>query len=233
MQMLVDKSLVFNFPRSFFVLKWDDSFTHMSLSNHWQFPCECAACPSHQCTPKRRNAGCSVSGVCRAHVKDGLKSVDLVAEGGVSGNELYLIEVKDFTSLPNEVAKNFNLCLAHYSMTVAKKFRDTLFSLWCGSLLKPSSESVSEQTFARRCRTKSGNMALVFHFESPLVGYKTGLFKGKKAVSLDLVRQRLFSYTGPEIGQWLQVVDCESMARNAETFPWTVRRSSLSKNLAS
>ena len=224
MKVTVDKSLTFDFPKEFEVLKWDDGEVHKRLSRAWQFACLCGEWPSHTCTKKtRKKSSCPRHLTCKVSRFDGFKAVDLVCR---KGGDLYLVEVKDFNPSPKAVAPDFNQdhVLSHYVMSVAKKFRDTVFALFCGSFMSDPAVR-AEAGSARRMRTNVTALRFVFHFESPKAPYKTSLFPSGKVISCATMKEALAGYLGSDLTAWLSVVDCATLQSAPRQLPWTVQRS--------
>lgn len=220
MTITIDDTLKFEFPEGVSCIKWDETRTHRTLSNAWQFACACENCPSHRCSPKKRDASCSKRSECRVHPRDGLKAVDIVS---ILNSELYLIEVKDFNR-PHAFKKQ-NLhddsTLAHYIVSIAKKFRDTLFSIWVGSSFM---QDVEEKRFAEQCRRNSQQVHLVFHCERPDVPYQSGFFQKGKSISAETIREAIAKYIGEALSANFRVVDRAVMADDPQLLPWKVAR---------
>ena len=203
-------SLDFLFPTHFMVAKYDDDFTSFKqLSSSMQFECECSLCPSHSCKKK----SCPSFQYCnRQRQNEGLKGVDIIALDDKQ-KMLFLIEAKDYR-------KEHNPPVDHIVAEVVKKFRDTLFGIWCGSLCETEKD---KNGFLRLTRTKPFSLSFVFHFESPLVPYRTGLHRksltgDSKVVSLTTLKQRLMQKLGP-MKNYVTVCNMETTNNNCA---WTV-----------
>lgn len=223
MTVVVDKSLTFDFPSGFEVVKWDDGEAHERMSQAWQFACACSECPSHTCTKKsRKTSSCPRHSSCKVGRREGLKAVDLVC---LEGDRLYLVEVKDFNASSKADPPDFTQdhILSHYVVAVAKKFRDSIFSLFCCSFQRPP-DACAETAFSGRLRAAAKELVFVFHFESPKVAYKTSLYPSGNAVSLVQMKAALAAYLGADLVRWLQVVDCSLLKSDPTRLPWTVRR---------
>lgn len=231
MTISVDDTLTFAFPDGFQAVKWDESKTHRALLNTWQFACACEQCPSRRCSPKHRDASCEKGANCRVRSRDGLKAVDLVC---LREDELYLLEVKDFNRSHQSKVQDLNddSGLSHYVVSIAKKFRDTLFSLWIGGSVAWDSD---EMRFAEQCRRSSRQIYFVFHCERPDVPYQSGFFHRGKAVSSETVREAISKYVGGALSANLKVVDCAEMSAHPQIVPWkaTFRRGDLIDQLRS
>lgn len=224
----VDGSIDFTFPPSGrdsqpsrYVLL-DKSNSYKLLSNAWQFECECMICPTHQCTPKRRKVSCAEKETCKAHPKTGLRAVDIA---WFADRRLYLIEVKDFNRPNAAVQTNFGnpQVLCHYLQSVARKFRDSLFAIWCGGCMA-SAASGTETEDLSHIRRMADSISFVFHIEVPLVPYKSGFFSNQKVISLSTIRVKLGQYLGAELVDWLKVVDIDEMKKSSGILPWRTKR---------
>ncbi len=200
-------TLSFAFPTHFHGLKYDDDLASFKqLSASMQFACECVKCPSRHCT----KGDCDDFQACnKRRTNEGLKGVDLLVSD--THGTLFLIEAKDYRETVNPP-------MDHIVDEVAKKFRDTLFGIWCGSLCETDGV---HKNFLHLARTRPYSLAFVFHFESSAAPYRTGLFRHSsngmtKVVSLTSMKQRLKQKLGP-MRDYVMVCDTES--RN---YPWTV-----------
>lgn len=206
MEILVD-SLKFSFPPGYEVIKYDECSSYKKFSSAFQLKCECEQCPSHDC----QGEACVDFSKCELRQKTvGLKGVDLVAK---TSNSLYLIESKDYR-------KNDNPPVDHIIMEVVKKFRDTLFGIWCGSFCEIDHKKMS--FFDKSRRTKL-DLKFYFHFESPLLPYKSGLFRSStKAVPTGTVLERLKQKMGP-MKDFVFVTDMDKINSTPAPCEWQVK----------
>ena len=148
-----------------------------------------------------------------------MKGVDLVA---YDGKFLNLIESKDYR-------KNSNPPVDHIVWEVVKKFRDTLYGVWCGSICEPSGKI---QTFLEHCRKGNLTLQFFFHFESPLTPYPSGFHKSSgaqeiggarktKAVSSVTICEAIKRKMGP-MKEYVFVTDMDGMRRNPKLCRWQV-----------
>ena len=198
-------SLEFLFPDGCQAWKYDEFLFFKRLSNAFQFRCECEQCPSREC----RKVNCPDFGSCsRRKTYDGLKGIDLILQ---QAHALILIEVKDYR-------KQTNPPLEHIADEVAKKFRDTLFGLWTGSIFSDLDE---ERNRLHAWRAASQDIRLIFHFESPRVPYSSGLYPQGQLVPLELMTRMLKRRLGPW-GSKLEVVNAETLRAHRAHFGWSV-----------
>lgn len=220
--MRIDQSLDFAFRAGDRLVEWDKGVVHSQLGCAWQFGCSCAKCPRNSCKPKKRDSSCVHAATCRAHPKDGLQAVDVAC---LSGGILYLIEVKDFGNPAARKPQNLSdaQTLRHYINSVAKKFRDTVFAIWCGSAVVFNKKGAATAD-AIRMRRNSRRLKFVFHVELPKVAYASGLYSKGSAVTLVNLKQALDLVMGCELSRILAVVDMKWMSTHPTVFPWTVSR---------
>ena len=208
-------SLDFSFPANFDVIKFDDNIlSFKNLSSSMQFPCECFQCPSHNCN----HEDCPDFINCdRRKIYEGLKGVDLIAEDKVNNN-LYLIESKDYRKFyeSDDAKSGKKLPISHIVDEVIKKFRDTLFGIWCGSICDRDPKT---QTFLLLARTKQYNIQFIFHFESPPSPYSSGLYKNGKAIPITNM-QTLLRNKLSVMQNFVNVYDMD--CRSTTNYPWTV-----------
>lgn len=211
MKMTVD-SLEFSFPKSFQVIKYDDEIeSFKQLSSTMQFRCECEKCPSHKC---QKDICDKYSDCTRKREYEGLKGIDLIA---IDNNSeiLYLIESKDYR-------KTTSPSVDHIVNEVAKKYRDTLFGIWCGSICE---RDVKNRNILHLARTKPYGIKFIFHFESPNVPYSSGLFRSvqsdsnKKLVPLKNMERRLREKL-QMMKDYVEVCDIDS--KSVHKYPWSV-----------
>ena len=129
---------------------------------------------------------------------------------------LYIIESKDYRKVSAPPVD-------HIANEVAKKFRDTLFGIWSGSICEEDTEN---RNFLYLARTKPYNLQFIFHFESPTVPYNSGLYRAsisgeKKVVSLLQMQEKLDRLLGP-MKNYLMVFDISS--KTEKDYPWTVSK---------
>lgn len=226
--MRIDDSIDFAFPPSGRDLQpsrcvlLDKCNSYKVLSNAWQFECECKNCPTHRCAPKRRDASCAEKVTCRAHPRTGLQAVDVV---WFADRRLYLIEVKDFNRPGAMALANFGnpQVLSHYLQSVSRKFRDSLFAIWCGGYM--AAGAIGKESLNLSCiRRLADSISFVFHIEVPLVSYKSGFFPKQKVISLSTIRSKLGQYLGGELVDWLKVVDIDEMKLSSGILPWQTKR---------
>ena len=215
MKKQVVDSLVFSFPKDFQVVKYDELESYKRLGSSMQFKCECEKCPSRTCSSSGK--GCDSQDKChRRRQNEGLKGVDLVA---TDTSALYLIEAKDYR-------KNEKPPTSHIVDEVAKKFRDTLFGIWCGSHCEGDKAT---RQFLHLARTRPHQLAFIFHFESPLTLYPSGFYRKNlseqrgKVVGLTTVCELLRKKLGP-MGDYVNVVDMDYLSHEgSQQYRWTVR----------
>jgi len=107
------------------------------------------------------------------------------------------------------------LSINHIADEVAKKFRDTLFAIWCGGICDKNSKN---RSILNRIRTQTYKIQFIFHFESPIKKpYKSGLLK--KIIPItnmqDLLRTKL-----SVMQNYVKVYDMDS--KKLINYPWTV-----------
>lgn len=207
-------TLKFCFPPQYKCVKYDECDSFNKLSSAFQMPCECIQCPSQNCQKGR----CKDFNNCHRRKKnEGLKGVDILA---ADGTVLYLIESKDYRS-------NVKPPVDHIVMEVAKKFRDSLFGVWCGSFCESDN---AKQTFFDDIRRKKLAVKFYFHFESPPTPYPSGFFRATgshggvktKTVSLITMLARLKQKMGP-MGDCVFVGDMDKMRQDPASFEWKVK----------
>jgi len=219
-------SLDFSFPANFDVIKFDDRIeSYKNLSSSMQFPCECEKCPSRDCEKCKQTDWYVYKKCTKYKENEGLKGVDIIAID--LSNNLYLIESKDYSKFnikeekekkeeeKKEEEKYKILSINHIADEVAKKFRDTLFAIWCGGICDKNSKN---RSILNRIRTQTYKIQFIFHFESPIKKpYKSGLLK--KIIPItnmqDLLRTKL-----SVMQNYVKVYDMDS--KKLINYPWTV-----------
>lgn len=223
MRVTIDKSLVFDFGGNAIVAKWDESKTHKIFSDAFHIPCLCSQCPTHSCDKKHRNQDCQDQKSCQVRKRDGLKAVDLIV---LQGDDLFLIEVKDFAN-PNPLAKSPDMSMDivrhHFVASVARKFRDTFFEVFCGEFFLPSTESTEIGNICAFKRS-GASINLVFHCERPTVPYQSGLFPNSKVMSISDLHQAVSVFLGSRLARRFRVVDIAEHSAHPNCFPWNVSR---------
>ena len=199
-------SLKFTFELPENAKKFDAQKTFQQLSTAFQLECECVQCGSHSC-PKKE---CKDYSICKRQKKnEGLKGVDVLYK---TSDCLYLIEAKDYR-------KESTPPIDHIILEVAKKFRDTLFGVWCIGFI---SADESCKDFLKKIRMEDISIRFVFHFESPVVPYSSGLYGSKrKIVPLLDIQEKLAQKLGP-MKDYLHVVDMDAMAIPSTAYSWKV-----------
>ena len=199
-------SLKFTFEQPENAIKFDEQKGFQQLSTAFQMECECLQCGSHKCSKK----GCSDYDKCtRKKKNEGLKGVDILFK---TPEFLYLIEAKDYRKCVNPPTD-------HIILEVAKKFRDTLFGVWCIGFI---SADESCKDFLKKIRMEDISIKFVFHFESPVVPYSSGLYGSKrKIVPLLDIQEKLAQKLGP-MKDYLHVVDMDAMAIPSTAYSWKV-----------
>ena len=207
-------TLKFCFPPQYKCVKYDKCDSFNKLSSAFQMPCECIQCPSQNC----KKGKCKDFKNClRGKTNEGLKGVDLLA---TDGTVLYLIESKDYRSTAKPPTD-------HIVMEVAKKFRDSLFGVWCGSFCE---SDVSKLTFFENIRRKKLVLKFYFHFESPSTPYPSGLFRATgsrggvktKTVPLIVMLDKLKQKMGP-MGDYVFVGDMDKIRQDPASCEWKVK----------
>ena len=168
--------------------------------------CECINCASHKCPKELCN---SFQCCTRKRAKEGMKGVDILLQ---KGDDLYLIEMKDYRKNPSPPTD-------HIASEVAKKFRDSLFVLWCAGI---AAEKEDEKRLADSVRRRPLNLHFVFHYESPMPAYATGLFSPKSGVlSLSTVSQKLKEKMS-FMKEHLRIMNNDALKNNPD-LPWKVK----------
>ncbi len=227
--MRIDGTLDFCFPAEknpdadHRVVAFDKLHFYHRLANTWAFECECEKCPSHGCV--KNPADCQEAPGCRVVSKNGLKAVDAVYW---SDPNLYLIEVKDFSvvsSVRSVKTSDFSRLrvVRHYRDSVAKKFRDTIFAIWCGGLMNDKRDA-GMQRVLQELRRRSKTVLFVFHFESPKVPYKSGFYRKQQAFRCVDMKESLQKVLGENLAPYLSVIDLNWMSQHKDAFPWSVSR---------
>ena len=198
-------SLIFTFEQPEDAIKFDELKEFQKLSTAFQIECECIQCGSHTCAKK----GCRDYDKCaRKKKNEGLKGVDILFK---TSECLYLIEAKDYRKCVNPPTD-------HIILEVAKKFRDTLFGVWCVGFI---SADESCKNFLKKIRMEDIGIEFIFHFESPTTPYRSGLHGPKnKIVPLLDIQEKLAQKLVP-MKDCLRVVDMDAMAVSTK-YSWTV-----------
>lgn len=205
-------SLTFKFPDEYSVIKYDDQSKSLKMfQDKFQMPCECVQCPSHSCSKKCKD----YSSCNHQKTKTGMKAVDIIA---YKENTLNIIESKDYRKYPEYHTEKPIPPVEHIAMEVAKKFRDTLFCVWCGSVC--DSEASSIRTFLENCRTKA-SITFFFHFESPTIPYRSGLYRADKAVPLQIMSDAIKKIMGP-MADKVFISDIDFINSGKSSCDWTV-----------
>ena len=113
--------------------------------------------------------------------------------------------------------------LSHYLQSVSRKFRDSLFAIWCGGCMAAGA-SGRESLDLSYIRRLADSISFVFHIEVPQVPYKSGFFPKQKVISLSIIRSKLGQYLGAELVDWLKVVDIDEMKNSSGLLPWQAKR---------
>jgi len=211
MEYIVD-TLKFCFPAGYTVIKYDDNCTSLKeFQSNFQMPCECVQCPSRSCSKK-----CKDYSNCN-HRKNntGMKAVDVIA---YKGNTLNVIESKDYREYSKYHPDDPIPPVEHIAMEVAKKFRDTLFVVWCGSIC--DSEANVRALF-EKCREKD-SLKFFFHFESPATPYPSGVYSANKAVSLKNMSDAIKKIMGP-MADNVFISDMDFINSGKCSCDWTVK----------
>ena len=207
-------TLKFCFPPQYELVKYDECDSFNKLSSAFQMPCECIRCPSRTC-PREK---CKKINTCHRHkTNEGLKGVDILA---TDGTILYLIESKDYRRIDKPPTD-------HIVMEVAKKFRDSLFGVWCGSFCE---SDASKLIFFDNIRRKKLVLKFYFHFESPSTPYPSGFFRASgsnggvksKTVPLTTVLYRLKQKMGP-LGDYVFAGDMDKIRQDPASCEWRVK----------
>lgn len=190
----------------FTACKFDELSFFKKASSAFQTKCECLKCASSSCPEE----ACDDYLKCnKKKTFEGLKGVDVLLQ---NNNTLFLIEMKDYR-------KCSILPIDHIVSEVAKKFRDTLYVLWCGS---QKDEEDDEKRLADSARRKKLGLSFVFHFESPEPAYASGLFSSRRGViALSSVRDKLAKKLG-YMSTHLYVIDMAAMRHSPDLLPWKV-----------
>lgn len=124
-----------------------------------------------------------------------------------NSSAVFLIESKDYRQNPTPPVD-------HIVNEVAKKFRDTLFGIWSGTLLGQNDD---EERFLNGVLNAASQVNFIFHFESPIAPYASGFIRNNKVVPLVNMQQSLEIKLG-KLKNYLKVVDIDQPSQ----CPWTV-----------
>lgn len=201
-------SLDFSYDaKSWTACKFDELSFFKKAGIFFQYECECIQCGSHNCQKKT----CVHFNICtRKQKQEGLKGVDVLLK---NDRDLYLIEMKDYR-------KTVKPPIDHIVSEVAKKFRDSLFVLWCASI---AADDPQERRLADEVRRKQLSLTFVFHFESPVPPYASGLFSPQRGVqSLSGVYEKLKRKMQFMLGH-VFITDMAHLQSEPNSFPWKVK----------